>query len=72
MGNSSSLLELFEMLEELLGIRLRYDKLPWRHEDQKFFVADVATVNAALAWGPKTGKKEGVEKVLAWKGVGTP
>jgi CDP-paratose 2-epimerase len=70
MGNSSSLLELFEILEELLGIRLRYDKLPWRHEDQKFFVADVAAVNAALAWGPKIGKKEGVEKVLAWKQSG--
>ena len=69
MGNSSSLLELFEILEELLGIRLRYDKLPWRHEDQKFFVADVAAVSATLAWGPKIEKKEGVKRVLAWRGA---
>jgi CDP-paratose 2-epimerase len=66
MGNSSSLLELFEILEELLGIRLRYDNLPWRHEDQRFFVADVAAVSAALGWSPAIGKREGVESVLAW------
>jgi len=66
MDNSSSLLELFEILEELLGLRLRYDKLPWRHEDQKFFVADLDAVFAGLSWSPKVGKKEGVRQVLSW------
>lgn len=66
MANSSSLLELFEMLETSLGIRLRFEKLPWRHEDQKFFVADITAVGAALDWSPKVGKAKGVERVLAW------
>jgi len=66
MANSSSLLELFEMLEKSLGIRLRYEKLSWRHEDQKFFVADVTAVGAALGWSPKVGKREGVGQVVSW------
>src|SRR3954470_8142069 len=40
--NSCSLLELFEMLERLLGVRLNYRVLPWRHSDQRFFVADIS------------------------------
>ena len=70
MANSSSLLELFGHLEGALGIRLRFEKLPWRHEDQRFFVADVAAVSAALGWSPRVGKSDGVERVLAWSGTG--
>jgi len=66
MANSSSLLELFGHLEQALGIRLRYEKLPWRHEDQRFFVADVAAVSKALGWSPQVGKIVGVERVLGW------
>jgi CDP-paratose 2-epimerase len=66
MGNSSSLLELFDWLEGELGFRLRYEKLPWRHEDQRFFVADLDAVFAGLSWSPKVGKKEGVRQVLSW------
>lgn len=66
MANSSSLLELFEMLENLLRTRLRYEKLPWRHEDQKFFAADVTAVGEALNWSPKIGKAEGVGRLVSW------
>ena len=64
--NSSSLLELFETLEKLLHIRLRFERLPWRHEDQKFFVADLQTVKEAVGWVPKVGRQEGLERVLSW------
>jgi CDP-paratose 2-epimerase len=66
MDNSSSLLELFDLLEGELGFRLHYEKLPWRHEDQRFFVADLDAVFAGLSWSPKVGKKEGVRQVLSW------
>lgn len=69
MANSSSLLELFAMLEKTLGIRLRFEKLPWRHEDQKFFVADITAAGSALSWSPKIGKGQGIEKVLSWAGA---
>ena len=65
-ANSSSLLELFEILENSLQTRLRYEKLPWRHEDQKFFVADVAAVATALDWSPEVGKTEGIGRLVSW------
>lgn len=65
-SNSCSLLELFEMLEGMLGISLRFTKLDWRHEDQRFFVADNTKIRAATGWIPQVAKQEGVSKTLAW------
>jgi CDP-paratose 2-epimerase len=67
-ANSSSLLELFEMLEANLGITLNYRRLPWRHDDQRLFVANNAKAKALLGWSPAVSKAEGVERTLAWVG----
>lgn len=40
-NNSLSLLELFKLLEQKLGIKMQYTQLPWRESDQKVFVADI-------------------------------
>jgi len=64
--NSCSLLELFEILEERLKIRLTYTKLPWRLHDQKFFVADPSKALKLLSWKPSTSRISGIEKTLAW------
>ena len=66
MNNSCSLLELFAMLEAEVGVKLRYERLPWRHSDQRFFVANTAKAGRLLDWQPKTNREEGVKKVLAW------
>jgi CDP-paratose 2-epimerase len=66
MANSSSLLELFEMLERLLSVRLKYRVLPWRHSDQRFFVADISKARRLLDWAPKLTKEEGVKRTLEW------
>ena len=50
--NSCSLLELFGLLEKWLELRLQYRHLPWRHSDQKFFVADIAKARRLLGWEP--------------------
>lgn len=65
-ANSSSLLELFELLENELRVSLRYRKLDWRHEDQKYFVADNTKIRSAIGWGPTVTKKEGVLNTLEW------
>jgi CDP-paratose 2-epimerase len=65
-ANSCSLLELFEMLEGMLGISLKFTKLDWRHEDQRFFVADNSKISTATGWMPQVSRKEGVSKTLAW------
>jgi len=66
MSNSCSLLELFELREGMLGIKLRFTKLDWRHEDQKFFVADNSKISFSTGWMPKVGREEGVAKTLEW------
>ena len=64
--NSCSLLELFSILEGELGVRLRYQQLPWRHSDQRFFVADTAKAERALGWRPKVTCIEGIRRMLEW------
>jgi CDP-paratose 2-epimerase len=66
MANSSSLLELFRELESLLGVRLRFNRIDWRHEDQKFFVADFAKIHSATGWHPVVAKQDGVSRTLHW------
>ena len=66
MENSSSLLELFQILEEELDVRLKHTQLPWRHSDQKFFVADNSKAETMLGWKPRTTKHEGILKTIDW------
>ncbi|MDQ6679168.1 MAG: NAD-dependent epimerase/dehydratase family protein [Acidobacteriota bacterium] len=65
--NSMSLLELFAFLEERLSVKLEYDRLPWRHSDQKYFVANNAKATRLLGWQPLTGKADGIQTVLHWE-----
>ena len=66
MASSLSLLELFSMLERLLGIKLAYRKLPPRVGDQKVFVANTALAGRLLGWVPSVNAEEGVKKLLEW------
>jgi CDP-paratose 2-epimerase len=66
MENSSSLLELFDALERKLGVELRYEKLDWRMDDQKLFVADIRKATQLIDWRPRVGKEEGIDRTIAW------
>lgn len=63
---SLSLLELFDLLEDELGIKLNYKKLPPRESDQKVFVADIEKARRLIGWTPKVNPKAGIKKMLAW------
>ncbi len=64
--NSSSLLELFELLQTELGVQLSFQETDWRHSDQRFFVADNGKAERLLGWSPQTTKQEGIRRVLGW------
>jgi CDP-paratose 2-epimerase len=64
--NSLSLLELFDILETELDIKLTYKKIPARESDQKVFVADITKINQSIGWKPKTDKFSGIGKMLQW------
>jgi len=66
MENSLSLLELFVLLEELLGIRLTYMLIPQRQSDQRVFVADIAKVERVLQWRPQIYISIGITDMLYW------
>ncbi|MES2133919.1 MAG: NAD-dependent epimerase/dehydratase family protein [Bacteroidota bacterium] len=66
MSNSLSLLELFDVLESELDVKLEYQKLPWRQSDQKVFVADISKYSNATGWIPKVDKLTGIRKMISW------
>ena len=66
MTQSLSLLELFDMLNEMLGIKMRYTQLPVRCSDQKVFVADTTKIQSKIGWVPKVTAREGIEKMVSW------
>lgn len=64
--NSLSLLELFEILENELDVKLPYKELPWRQSDQKFFVADISKAKNLIGWEPEIDKANGIKMMLSW------
>jgi len=66
MDNSSSLLELFEFLENELDIKMEYKQLPVRESDQRVFVADLTKVKELIGWEPKVSKEEGIRNMIEW------
>lgn len=66
MSNSLSLLELFTFLENELKIKLSFDELPWRSNDQKVFVADISKAASSFKWSPKIDKIQGLKNMIQW------
>lgn len=66
MEQSLSLLELFEMLNSILGIKLQYTQLPPRQSDQKVFVADIQKIRNRIGWKPEVTAIEGVTAMVDW------
>jgi len=66
MEKSLSLLELFNLLQEMLGIEFSVDKLDARLSDQKVFVADLTKASRLLEWKPEVNAKDGITRMLSW------
>lgn len=64
--NSLSLLELFSILEELIGIEMKYEKLPPRESDQLVFIADNTEISSLTSWSPKILTRIGLYKMIEW------
>ena len=64
--NSLSLLELFQMLEKKLDVKMEYKQLPWRESDQKVFVADIDKAKRIIGWVPKVSAEDGISRMLDW------
>jgi CDP-paratose 2-epimerase len=66
-SNSLSLLELFALLSELLGIPpLVFTFTPRRPSDQDCFIADIRKAENILGWKPDITSREGITNMLEW------
>lgn len=64
--NSLSLLELFNALEDLLEIKMDFQRLPPRESDQLVFIADNSLITDLTGWTPKIKSAEGLKRMLKW------
>ena len=65
-ANSLSLIELFAMLETMLGVKLKFVRTKVRESDQRVFVADIKLATELLGWQPTVPARQGVSDMLAW------
>ncbi len=63
---SLSLLELFKVLEDMVGVKLEYVMNAPRISDQKFFVANNEKITKAIGWEPKVTASEGIGRMIKW------
>jgi CDP-paratose 2-epimerase len=65
-GNTTSLLELLDLVGELTGAAPRFRLEGWRLADQRWYVSDPSAFGALAGWAPQVGVREGVERLLEW------
>ena len=65
--NSMSLRELFAHLEYKIGVKMNPRELPWRANDQKYFVADNSKALRCFGWTPGVSKENGIADAIAWE-----
>lgn len=64
--NSLSLLELFNILEQELEIKMKFKRLPERESDQLFFIASNKKITDLTGWVPNVVKEAGLKNMLEW------
>ena len=64
--NTTSLLNLLEMIGELTGREPDVSFEAWRPGDQRYYVSDTRKFGAATGWRPRVDVYQGVERLLAW------
>jgi len=65
-GNTLSLLELVEVLDEHFGGKLYYSFQDWRPGDQRIFVSDIRKAYADFGWTPRVNVQAGVSRLAHW------
>ena len=66
MQNTLSLLELFDLMDQLKISFGKQTFAEWRKGDQKIFCSDNSRALSQLGWSPSVGTKEGIERLWSW------
>jgi CDP-paratose 2-epimerase len=65
-GNTLSLMELLQMIEDLQGKLPEIHYADWRQGDQRYFVADYRSYKRATGWSPQVDVHTGIRKLHQW------
>ncbi|CAA9246777.1 MAG: UDP-glucose 4-epimerase [uncultured Adhaeribacter sp.] len=64
--NTTSLLELLELIGDFQGQKISLQFGDWRPGDQHYYVSDIRKFKKATGWYPKNSVQEGVAKLYRW------
>ncbi|MCL4297780.1 MAG: GDP-mannose 4,6-dehydratase [Anaerolineae bacterium] len=65
-GNTVSLLELIDLIDQIHGQKPRLYFDQWRPGDQRYYVSDITKFQEATGWQPRVSVRAGVEKLYRW------
>ncbi len=65
-GNTTSLLELIQLIETLRGEPVTTHFEDWRLADQRYYVSDTRKFQSATGWSPRFRVEEGVQALYEW------
>jgi len=65
-ANTTSLVELLDLIGELIGERPLARVESWRTADQRYYVSDTRKFQQAIGWRPRTSVRAGVARLHQW------
>ncbi len=65
-ANTTSLVELIDMIRELHGKKPVVNFSEWRPGDQRYYVSDISKFRASTGWNPRVGVRQGVRRLYEW------
>jgi CDP-paratose 2-epimerase len=65
-ANTTSLVELLDLIGDLLGDRPLGRLEPWRTADQRYYVSDTTKFSRLTGWRPRVSVREGVAALCDW------
>jgi CDP-paratose 2-epimerase len=64
--NAVSLLDVLECLKARCDVSISTRNAQWRPGDQRIYVSDIRSARQQLGWIPRTGWRQGIERVFDW------
>ena len=63
---SLSILELLDILEKILGKKIKVNFSKWRMGDQKVYISNNLRLKKIFGWEPLISPKVGIKKLMSW------
>ena len=65
-SNTTSLLELLDLLRTLTGKQPQFSFTTWRPSDQRVYISDIRKAQEQLGWRPSVSLNEGLQRATKW------